>query len=456
MADADDVVDVTAILGGFERRITSQHFKGGEVTALMGGCALDMRGAQIDGEAVINVFAVWGGITIKCPPDWTVVLHGTPIMGGFEEKTAVPAGQQQAPDCARLRDHGRRGSAQLMQGPFSSGRGAALYLLGCLLVALVLAALVASMTGAGWINSLLFVVPLLLLYAVACGFSTYYLCRAWPLTQQSGASILAVFCVSAVMASAGWTGLGNAWNALLQSAGEGIEMGTTLKASMFALGVALYGLTALGNYLVIELARARQSERRELEARVMAQDAELRMLRTQIDPHFLFNSLNSISALTSSNPAGARAMTLQLADFFRHSLGLEAHRKVTLEAEVAMALHFLAIEQVRFGDAAGGGAAGRRRCAGLLAAADDPAAAGGERGQARHRQPDRGRGGADRRRARGGGAAAGGGKRRRRGNCLARLAAASGWRTCASGSPPRMAPTPRSTGRGAAICSGWS
>jgi two-component system sensor histidine kinase AlgZ len=236
-----------------------------------------------------------------------------------------------------------------MQGPFSSGRGAALYLLGCLLLALVLSALVASMTGAGWINSLLFAVPLLMLYAVGCGFSAYYLCRAWPLTQQSGASILAVFCVSAVMASAGWTGLGNAWNALLQSAGEGIDMGTTLKASMFALGVALYGLTALGNYLVIELARARQSERRELEARVMAQDAELRMLRTQIDPHFLFNSLNSISALTSSNPAGARAMTLQLADFFRHSLGLEAHRKVTLEAEVAMALHFLAIEQVRFG-----------------------------------------------------------------------------------------------------------
>jgi signal transduction histidine kinase len=240
-----------------------------------------------------------------------------------------------------------------MQGPFSGGRGAALYLLGCLLLALVLAALVASMTGAGWINSALFAVPLLVLYAVACGFSAYYLCRAWPLTQQSGASILAVFCVSAVMASAGWTGLGNAWNALLRSAGlewAGIEMGTMLKASMFALGVVLYGLTALGNYLVIELARARQSERRELEARVMAQDAELRMLRTQIDPHFLFNSLNSISALTSSNPAGARAMTLQLADFFRHSLGLEAHRKVTLEAEVAMALHFLAIEQVRFGD----------------------------------------------------------------------------------------------------------
>jgi hypothetical protein len=90
VAASDDVVDITAILGGFERRISSPNFKGGEVTAVMGGCSLDMRGSSIDGEAVINVFVVWGGITIKCPPDWTVVLHGTPIMGGFGEKTAPP------------------------------------------------------------------------------------------------------------------------------------------------------------------------------------------------------------------------------------------------------------------------------------------------------------------------------------------------------------------------------
>jgi hypothetical protein len=90
VAGSDDVVDVTAILGGFERRITSPDFKGGEVTAIMGGCSLDMRGSQITSEAVLNVFVIFGGITIKCPPDWTVVLHGTPIMGGFDEKTAPP------------------------------------------------------------------------------------------------------------------------------------------------------------------------------------------------------------------------------------------------------------------------------------------------------------------------------------------------------------------------------
>ena len=86
-----EVVDVTAILGAYERRVTTQDFRGGEITAVMGGCELDMRGASIQGEAVINVFAFWGGVTIKCPPDWSVILQGTPILGGFEEKTIAPA-----------------------------------------------------------------------------------------------------------------------------------------------------------------------------------------------------------------------------------------------------------------------------------------------------------------------------------------------------------------------------
>lgn len=88
--DLAQTIDVTALLGGFERRVHSQDFRGGEVTAVMGGCSLDMRGASIQGEATINVFAFWGGVTIKCPPDWTVVLQGTPILGGFEEKTVAP------------------------------------------------------------------------------------------------------------------------------------------------------------------------------------------------------------------------------------------------------------------------------------------------------------------------------------------------------------------------------
>jgi predicted membrane protein len=89
----DDVVDITAILGGFDRRITTPTFRGGEVTAIMGGCMLDLRGASIEGEAVLNVFALMGGITMKVPPDWTVAMNGTPIMGGFDEKVVVATHQ---------------------------------------------------------------------------------------------------------------------------------------------------------------------------------------------------------------------------------------------------------------------------------------------------------------------------------------------------------------------------
>ena len=87
-AGYEKVVDVVAILGAVERRIGSTDFRGGEITAVLGGCALDLRQASIMKEAVLNVFTIWGGINIKVPPDWTVVWTGTALMGGFAEKTA--------------------------------------------------------------------------------------------------------------------------------------------------------------------------------------------------------------------------------------------------------------------------------------------------------------------------------------------------------------------------------
>lgn len=91
-ADDDSVVNVTAFMGSYKRRVTTPDFRGGEITALMGGCELDLRQSSINGDAVLNVFSMFGGITIKVPIDWTVVLQGTPIMGGFEEKTVPPSG----------------------------------------------------------------------------------------------------------------------------------------------------------------------------------------------------------------------------------------------------------------------------------------------------------------------------------------------------------------------------
>ncbi len=232
-------------------------------------------------------------------------------------------------------------------------RGATLYLLASAMLGVLLAGLVAVATGAGPAASLLFALPLALVFASASGFSAYYLCRTFPLGRGRLAVVLAVFTLSAASVALLWTAAGAAWATLLDAMpGEGATpvMSRPLAAAMFALGVLLYWMTAVAHYLAIEHGRARQAETRELQLRLMARDAELRMLRTQVDPHFLFNSLNSISALTSIDPAAARRMTVRLAEFFRHTLGLEAHRKVTLDDELALAERFLEIEQVRFGN----------------------------------------------------------------------------------------------------------
>lgn len=87
-ASTDDYVDGLAVLGGFKRVVTSKRFQGGSLTAFMGGCEVDLRQAGIEGDsAVVDTLAFWGGITIHVPEDWAVELRGTPVLGGFEDKT---------------------------------------------------------------------------------------------------------------------------------------------------------------------------------------------------------------------------------------------------------------------------------------------------------------------------------------------------------------------------------
>lgn len=120
-------------------------------------------------------------------------------------------------------------------------------------------------------------------------------------------------------------------------------------------------------FLMQALAASDEGEaaaRQAFEADLASRDAELRALRAQVDPHFLFNCLHSISAMTSRDPAAARRMCLELADFFRASIRAGAEQRIPLADEIGLARGYLGIEQVRFGDRLGveldepGGSAG--------------------------------------------------------------------------------------------------
>jgi predicted membrane protein len=79
--------NIMAILGGYRYRTDSQDFRGGEITSIMGGCEVDLRRASMNGDAVMNVFAFWGGAEIKVPTDWNVVVECLPILGGVDDRT---------------------------------------------------------------------------------------------------------------------------------------------------------------------------------------------------------------------------------------------------------------------------------------------------------------------------------------------------------------------------------
>ena len=91
-SDGQSSFSALAIMGGVVRRSNSQAFRGADLTAVMGGCEIDLRKASIEPgtEAVIDIFAFWGGIDLKVPEDWTVSTRVVPIMGGIEDKTHAP------------------------------------------------------------------------------------------------------------------------------------------------------------------------------------------------------------------------------------------------------------------------------------------------------------------------------------------------------------------------------
>jgi LytS/YehU family sensor histidine kinase len=93
-----------------------------------------------------------------------------------------------------------------------------------------------------------------------------------------------------------------------------------------------------------------EQERHAAQLSVMAQEAQVRALRYQINPHFLFNTLNAIAALVRDAPAKAEEMVIQLSDFFRRSLAVNPMEDVTLAQEVDLQRVYLEIERTRFPD----------------------------------------------------------------------------------------------------------
>lgn len=115
-------------------------------------------------------------------------------------------------------------------------------------------------------------------------------------------------------------------------------------------GSFMYLLVVLTYYLMISIDNIAKKSMREARLENMLKETELMMLRSQINPHFLFNSLNSISSLTLSDAVKAREMVIKLSEFMRYALSRKDDRMVSLQTEVENLRLYLDIEKVRFGE----------------------------------------------------------------------------------------------------------
>jgi sensor histidine kinase YesM len=233
---------------------------------------------------------------------------------------------------------------------FARGTRLAVYLAIWTVVGISLSTLLGGRGGLGSGVGLAVGMPLTLAYGFVC-LSAWYVSRFTPLGTSGPLRLVATAIGAAVLSSTLLVLLARGWTFFLTRwAGVDATVSGGINSMMFAFGQAVYLLSLAVSYIASAAEQTRRTERRALEVQVLSREAELRTLRAQIDPHFLFNSLHSISALTSADPVGARRMCLLLAEFLRESLALGAEDRIPLARELRLVEKYLEVERVRYGD----------------------------------------------------------------------------------------------------------
>jgi two-component system, LytTR family, sensor kinase len=131
------------------------------------------------------------------------------------------------------------------------------------------------------------------------------------------------------------------------------DYGTFFLDTIWIRALTAYILSALVNlmfYTFFMIRHSREAMERENQLRDLVQRTELQALKNQLNPHFIYNSLNSISSLTITAPEKAREMVIRLSDFLRYALKQDVMQMTSLKKELENIESYLQIEKVRFGD----------------------------------------------------------------------------------------------------------
>ena len=186
------------------------------------------------------------------------------------------------------------------------------------------------------------ILPVIVILAIEC-LGPWYFLRSLPLRSTPPWKLVAIYLIAAICMAAVVMMTVHitiaCFNGVFPNLEERLIPAFPVLAGMAML---IYLLSIALHYVLFALESSRQAE-------LLSREAELKALKAQVNPHFLFNSLNSISALTSVDPARARDMCIRLSEFLRNSLRLGERVSIPFSEELALTRTYLDVEQVRFG-----------------------------------------------------------------------------------------------------------
>ena len=199
-----------------------------------------------------------------------------------------------------------------------------------------------------------------LLLSAACTLSfalgtlpVWYLCRALPLLPAKLWRTVSIHAAAAALWSVAFLILSVLLAELLALLPAWQILPAEVRAAegpLAGVGALFYLLVATFHYVLGELEQRRAAGEREAVLAFAAQQAELSALRAQVHPHFLFNSLNTVSALIGYDAKKAREACLLLAEYLRGTLGAQGRALVSLRDEWALCQRYLAMEALRLGE----------------------------------------------------------------------------------------------------------
>jgi hypothetical protein len=230
-----------------------------------------------------------------------------------------------------------------MHPVFASRTSFLLYLAAWIPLGAMLGFVLSMAAPINQVESAAITAPITLVLALVC-LSPWYSCRVLPLGPSPvwklltnhllAAGVLAGAVLLAARAVA--AGFANVFPGLYERFQPAMPVLGFMAILLYLLAIALH-------YALLAVRSSREAE-------ILARESELKALKAQINPHFLFNSLHSISALTTVDAARARDMCIRLSDFLRSSLKLGDRTTIPFREELALARNYLDVEQVRFGE----------------------------------------------------------------------------------------------------------